>query len=138
MDIDIVKEILEKSLAARPENEFIGSLSRFYQERGGLSKKQMEGLHKYASRIRTIAPGKLATLEAIIKNRPTWQKQEISTAAVDLPNNEMVEEAITEILLAYPEHKRVLFIKSKLDQNQPITGADKDEIARFRKILLNK
>jgi hypothetical protein len=44
IDVDVVKDILEAARAAFPNSVFIQSLSQQYEERGGLSKKQLEGL----------------------------------------------------------------------------------------------
>ena len=42
--LDIVLDVLKASLAAYPTSKFIESLLFQYQERGSLSKKQLEGL----------------------------------------------------------------------------------------------
>ena len=65
-DVDIVLDILKAVLEAQPLSSFTQSLLHQYQERGGLSKKQLEGLYNKATKVKSIPPGKLATLEAII------------------------------------------------------------------------
>ena len=50
-DVDIIKDLLEMVLAANSSSEFIKSLSYQYEERGGLSKKQLEGLYKKAEEL---------------------------------------------------------------------------------------
>ena len=47
-DVDIVKDLLELTAVAYPASTFIKSLAFQYEERGGLSKKQLEGLLKKA------------------------------------------------------------------------------------------
>ena len=136
MEFDVIKEILEKSLKANPANEFIVSLNKFYDDRGGLSKKQMEGLHKYAQKIDDIHPGKLATLEAIIKKRPTWQKKENNPLFKEDEKDPAVLKDMDEILSLYPQHKRVLFLKEKYIKNETLSLAELDEIKRFKKILI--
>ena len=54
LDVDIVLDILKETLAANPTSSFTASLLHQYQERGGLSKKQLEGLHHKASKVNTI------------------------------------------------------------------------------------
>jgi hypothetical protein len=44
-DIDIVNEILEACILAYPVSSFVISLYKQYQQRGSLSKKQLQGLH---------------------------------------------------------------------------------------------
>ncbi len=47
--VDVVKDLLEHALIAYPDSTFIKSLSFQYEERGGLSKKQLDGLYKKAA-----------------------------------------------------------------------------------------
>ena len=49
-DVDVVNDVLLKAIAAYPENAFVKSLHYQYHERGGLSKKQLEGLFQKGSR----------------------------------------------------------------------------------------
>ena len=73
-DVDIVNEVLEECILAYPVSSFIISLYKQYIQRGSLSKKQLQGLHSKASKIHNLVPGKLATLEAVIKKMPTRYK----------------------------------------------------------------
>jgi len=41
---------------------------------------------------------------------------------------------IAEILAKYPEHKRVLYLKTKFENNEPLTATDKTDLDRFHKI----
>ena len=65
-EVDIVLDILKAVNIAQPESSFIQSLLHQYQERGGLSKKQLQGLYAKAQKFSSIPENKLATLEAII------------------------------------------------------------------------
>ena len=80
LGVDVVLDILKESKAAYPESEFISSLLFQYQERGGLSKKQLEGLHGKASGVKTISEAKLATLQAIILKKHTKHKSALPAA----------------------------------------------------------
>src|SRR5277367_673711 len=75
--LDIINEVLEECILAYPISSFIISLYKQYQERGSLSKKQLQGLYGKASKIEGLPPGKLATIEAIIKRMPTRYKSEL-------------------------------------------------------------
>ncbi len=135
-DVDVIMDILKETLKANPAAAFVESLLFQYQERGGLSKKQLEGLYSKASKLSTIAPGKLATLEAIILKRPTRYK---STMPVNIPapiKDTSWGETMEAILQKYPQHKRVLFLKTRWDNNEILSAADKTELERFKKILL--
>lgn len=134
--MDIVQILLNDMLQARPESDFIKSLHKQYCERGGLSKKQMEGLHSKASKTEGIAPGKLATLEAIIKKRPTWEKKEKATVSAIEEKDDTILPLLTALLEKYPAHKRVVYLKSKYDKNDPISTQEKEELLKFKKLLL--
>jgi hypothetical protein len=69
-EIDIVNEVLEECILAYPVSSFIISLYKQYQQRGSLSKKQLQGLYGKAETAGTVAAGKMATLEALIKKMP--------------------------------------------------------------------
>ena len=135
-DVDIISEVLKASREAYPNSSFVQSLSVQYEERGGLSKKQLEGLYKKAERIRTIPPNWLATLEAEILKRPTRFK---STAPPPKPlyeKNEKTGGIIDAILKKYPLHKRVLFFQSKYQNNQSLSATELAELEKFQKLLL--
>jgi len=135
-DVDIISEVLKASREAYPNSSFVQSLSVQYEERGGLSKKQLEGLYKKAERIRTIPPNWLATLEAEILKRPTRFK---STAPPPKPlyeKNEKTGGIIDAILKKYPQHKRVLFFQSKYQNNQSLSATELAELEKFQKLLL--
>src|SRR6185369_10931322 len=75
--LDMVNEVLEECILAYPVSSFIISLYKQYQQRGSLSKKQLQGLYGKAAKIEDISPGKLATLEALIKKMPTRFKSDL-------------------------------------------------------------
>jgi len=135
-DVDIILGLLQETLVSYPTSKFIESLLYQYQERGSLSKKQLEGLHVKASNVKTIAPGKLATLEAIILKMPTRYKS--PPAAMPQPPQKDInlQRLIDEILEKYPGHKRVLFFKMKYDNNDAVSSADRTEIEKFHKLLI--
>jgi len=135
-EVDIIKDVLKASREAYPNSSFVQSLSLQYEERGGLSKKQLEGLYKKAEKIRSMPPNWLATLEAEILKRPTRFK---STPPLPKPLYEKDEKTgiiIDSILKKYPQHKRVLFFQSKYQNNESLSGAEIAELEKFQKLLL--
>ena len=135
-NVDIVQDILNETHAANPTSEFVQSLMRHYEAWGTLSKKQMEGLHAKASKISSIAPNKLATMEAILLKMPDRFKSLPRFPTPLYKKNEAAEELILDILFKYPQHKRVLFLKAKHDGNEVLTKADLSELDRFHKLLI--
>ncbi len=134
-DLDIVKDLLELVLETNPSNEFTRSLIFQYEERGGLSKKQLEGLYKKASKISNIPPAKLATLEAMILKRPNRYKSTLPENAPLYTKDTKTGELISAILEKYPQHKRVLFFRAKYDNNETLTPVELAELERFHKLL---
>ena len=134
-DVDIIKDVLKAAMLAYPGSTFIQSLSFQYEERGGLSKKQLEGLYKKAVKIKTIPPNWLATLEAEILKRPTRYKSVAPPPKPLYEKNENIGQMISSILEKYPQHKRVLFFKSKYDNNDQLTASEISELEKFNKML---
>ena len=134
-DVDIVLDILKAVLEAQPLSSFTQSLLHQYQERGGLSKKQLQGLYGKAQKIKSIPSGKLATLEAIILKRPTRDKSPLPVSEPLYIKDEETGRMIAAILEKYPQHKRVLFYKSKYDNNEALPATEMTELQKFYKLL---
>jgi hypothetical protein len=134
--MDILLDILKEMVKAHPDSVFVNSLYQQYCNRGGLSKKQLEGLHSKALKTANIPQGKLATLEAIIKKKPTRERAAATTTAPLPTRDEAVGKMLTDILAKYPQHKRVLFLQSKYDNNENIAAIEIAELQKFRKLLL--
>ncbi len=137
-EVDVIKDILSDCLTAFPDSNFVNSLYYQYQERGGLSKKQLQGLQKIAMKVKDLPAGKLATLEAEILKRPNRFKSELPPNKPLYSKNEMAEKMIDEILEKFPQHKRVLFLRNKTEHNEPLSAADISELEKFHKILMKK
>ena len=134
--MDILLDILNEMVKAHPTSDFVNSLHQQYCNRGGLSKKQLEGLHSKASKTNNISQGKLATLEAIIKKKPTRERA-AATKTIALPvKDAAIGKKISDILEKYPQHKRLLYFKSKFDNNENVSALEIAEIEKFGKLLL--
>jgi hypothetical protein len=136
--VDVTLSILETLLEEKPDNIFIGSLHQQYCNRGGLSKKQLEGLLAKAQKSSSLSIAKIATLEAIIKKKPTRYKSEkITTIAYTQVNSEL-ENALKNILEKYPQHKAALHLQSKTNNREILSKVEEDEIKRLSKLLLKQ
>jgi hypothetical protein len=133
--LDIINEVLEECILAYPISSFIISLYKQYQQRGSLSKKQLQGLYGKASKIEHLPPGKLATIEAIIKRMPTRYKSELPEIKPLFEKEAATGKMITDILEKYPNHKRVLFLKAKYDNNEVFSVSDISDLKRFNSLL---
>lgn len=135
IDVDVIKDVLDAMLAARPDSTFIKSLSHQYEERGGLSKKQLEGLYQKALKVKSIPDGKLATLEAVIMKKPTRYKSAPPPPKPLYSKDEHVGQMIEAILAKYPQHKRVLFFQVKYNNNETLTPPEITELEKFNRML---
>ncbi len=135
-DIDIVAYVLEAVLKAKPDDGFCKSLQMQYMERSSLSKKQLEGLYGKAQRIQDIHPGKLATLEAIIKKKHVTQRSSVTVKPVIEEKDTETEKMIDAILAINAQHKRVVLFKSKFEKDGKLLVADKAELEKFYKLLV--
>ena len=127
-DVDIINDVLKATREAYPNSSFIQSLAFQYQERGGLSKKQLDGLYKKAVKIKTIPVNWLATLEAEILKRPNRYKSNLPPPAPLYRKDENTGQIILSILEKYPQHTRDLFFTSKYDNNEPLSATELSEL----------
>jgi hypothetical protein len=133
--LDMINEVLEECILAYPLSSFIISLYKQYQQKGSLSKKQLQGLYGKASKIENLPPGKLAAIEAIIKRMPTRYKSELPEPSPLFEKDETAGRMIAEILERFPNHKRVIFLKAKYDNNELFSPADLTDLRRFHTLL---
>ncbi|HEV8080254.1 MAG TPA: hypothetical protein VGP43_06055 [Chitinophagaceae bacterium] len=133
--VDIINTVLEECILAYPVSSFVISIYKQYMQRGSLSKKQLQGVYSKASQIQNIQQSKLATLEAIIKKMPTKNKSELPENKPMFERDESVGKIITTILTKYPQHKRVLFLKAKYENNDLLSIIEIDELRKFEKVI---
>lgn len=133
--LDIINMLLEDCIMAFPVSSFVISIYQQYQKRGWLSKKQLQGLYDKASKINGVLPGRLAALESIIKKMPTRDRSELPEITPMFEKDKEAGKLINEILAKYPQHKRVLFLRSKYDNNELLSPADISELKKFRQLL---
>lgn len=137
--LDIIDKILEACYKYNPDALFVMSLMHQYEERGSLSKKQLEGLLLKAAKVPEIPANWLATLEATINKMHTKEKSPILNNQKPLIEKDiLLGEKMQSILDKYPQHKRVLFLFAKYNQHVLLTAVEKAEVDKFYKLLLNK
>jgi hypothetical protein len=132
--IDVLNDLMVEILL-HSNSDFVKSLLQQYHERGSLSKKQMQGLLSKAQKVNSLPDAWLATLEAEILKRPTRYKSPLPETKPLYEKDERTGEMINRLLLKYPQHKQLLFFKSKYDNNQPLTPSEITELERFNRIL---
>jgi hypothetical protein len=133
--LDIINMLLEDCIMAYPVSSFVISIYQQYQRRGWLSKKQLQGLYDKSRKINGVLPGRLAALESIIKKMPTREKSELPETTPMFEKDAEAGKLIEEILSRYPQHKRVLFLKAKYENNEVLSPADIAELKKFKQVL---
>ncbi len=134
--IDIIGKILDACYTYNPNALFVMSLMHQYEERGSLSKKQLEGLLSKAKKVKDMPQNWLGTLEAIILKMPTrYKSEEPIVAASVYEKGAEAGKLIESILSKYPEHKRVLYLQLKYNNREQISQDEINELKRFYKAL---
>ena len=136
--LDIINMLLEDCIMAYPLSSYVISIYQQYQKRGWLSKKQLQGLYDKASKINGVLPGRLAALESIIKKMPTRDRSELPEQTPLFEKDKTAGDIIYAILEKYPQHKRVLFLKAKYENDEVIQPQELTELQKFKKLLLKK
>ena len=134
--VDVILDVLLLAQEAMPASVFISSLLQQYRERGGLSRKQLEGLHAKAAKLPQVPVAKLATLQAIILRKPQRHRSATPASAPIVQKDPAPASLIVQILDRYPAHKRVLYLKARYEQMLHLPDAEKKELERLAGILL--
>lgn len=140
--IDVIEKLLALCYEHNKDALFIMSLMHQYEERGSLSKKQLQGLLLKAQKIKEIPAHQIAAVEAIVLKMPTRDKtpvQKTTPAISEAEAHIVAARAQTEQVLAlYPSHKQVLLLRSKLMSHQSLTTQEQADLTKFVKILVKK
>lgn len=134
--LDIIDKVLEACYKYNPDALFVMSLMHQYEERGSLSKKQLEGLLAKASKVPDMPANWLATLEATIHKMHTRAKDPVTAGKPLFEKDEALGDKIQAILQKYPAHKRVVFLFEKFNRNEVMSPMEKTEIEKFHKLLV--
>jgi hypothetical protein len=140
--IDVIDKLLSLCYAHNKDALFIMSLMHQYEERGSLSKKQLQGLLLKAQKIKEIPAHQIAAVEAIVLKMPNRDKtpvQKTTPAISEAEAQIAASRTQTEQVLAlYPSHKQVLLLRSKLMSHQSLTPQEQADLTKFVKILVKK
>lgn len=134
--IDVINKVLEAVYAVDKDSLFIMSLMHQYEDRGFLTKKQLEGLYDKAKKIEEIAPGWLATIEAMISKLPNRDRSPITKKYIAVVEDETTAAQLEAILSRYPQHKAVLQLRSSFQKEKLLSATDKAALQKFYKLLV--
>ena len=135
--VDVIDKVLEACYQYNKDAIFVMSLMHQYEERGSLSKKQLEGLVAKARKVPDMPVGWLASVEAIILKMPTRDKTPVDLnkqVATD-PYEKWIDQC-KEILQRYPGHKRVVYFDALLQQRKPFSSVEQQELEKFYRLLI--
>ena len=77
----------------------------------------------------------MATLEAIILKKHERFKSALPEIKPLYSKDENTGRLIESILAKFPQHKRVIYLKAKFDNNVPLSPAELTELGRFGRLV---
>ncbi len=137
-NIDFVEKILTACYNSNKDDLFVMSLMHQYEDRGFLTKGQLQGLFYKAEKVEDIPAGLLATLQATLSKLPTREKKNTPITINVVKKDEATKEKLIEILAKYPQHKAVLGMQNNFNKYDKLTATEKMELDRMYKLLLKK
>ena len=114
------------------------SLMHQYEERGFLTKAQLQGLFYKAEKVENLPAGLLATLQATISKLPTKEKKNAPIEIKEVKKDEETENMLNEILAKYPQHKAILGLQNNFLKYDKLNSTEKLELNKIYKILFKK
>ena len=136
--LDFVGKILDSCFKEFKYDLFLMSLMHQYENRGFLTKGQLQGLYYIAEKNKDLPTGLLATLQATITKLPTREKKNAPIEIKEVKKDEETESILKEILLKYPQHKAVLGLQNNFKKHDKLNSAEKLELDKIYKILFKK
>lgn len=134
--VDVILDVLLILRESNPDSPFIESLLNQYRERGSLSRKQLQGLVSKGKKAGSVPESKLSTIEAIILKMPVREKTPPTISAIieEETKDPQIQEQLNHILAVFPSHKRALYLKTKYDNGESVTPAEKKELIQFLEV----
>ncbi len=136
--LDFVEKILTACYNSNKDDLFVMSLMHQYEDRGFLTKGQLQGLFYKAEKVKELPAGLLATLEATLSKLPTKEKKDAPIIISEVKKDEETENKLNEILAKYPQHKAVIGMHNNFKKYDKITSTEKLELDRIYKLLFKK
>lgn len=135
--IDVIDKLLHACYTANKNNLFIMSLYHQYEERGFLTKKQLQGLLDFAAKHTTVPVALQATVQALVNKMPERNKKETTTFN---PTPKALQDygvLINEILQKHPTHKAILELQTIWKNKQQLSVTQKNNLLKLHKLLLS-
>ena len=136
--LDFVEKILTACYNSNKDDLFVMSLMHQYEDRGFLTKGQLQGLFYKAEKVTDLPAGLLATLEATITKLPTREKKNAPIVITEVKKDEETEKKLNAILAKYPQHKAVIGLQNNFVKYDKLSSSEKLELDRIYKLLIQK
>jgi hypothetical protein len=137
-NIDFVEKILTACYNSNKDDLFVMSLMHQYEERGFLTKGQLQGLFYKAEKVDDMPTGLLATLEATLSKLPTREKKDAPIVVNEVKKDEETRNKLNEILAKYPQHKAVIGLQNNFNKYDKLSSTEKLELNKIYKLLFKK
>jgi hypothetical protein len=139
-DIDFVDKILSGCYDYyRQKDAMLLSLMHQYEERGFLTKAQLQGLFYKAEKVPDLPAGLLATLQSTIKKLPSKiKKAEQTIIKTENKKDKETENMLAKILAAFPQHKAVIGLQNNFKKHDKLTPTEKLELTKIYKLMVEK
>jgi hypothetical protein len=140
-EYDFLQEVFEwvfYNMPIQKDNSYIRNIYEFYQANGGLSGKQIQVLLNEIDKINVKPPFNPATLEAIIKKKAVKYRSSLPPVTPMFTEDSESKDKLQQILAIAPQHKAAIRYMNKVNLNQELSTAEKDDINKFLKLLQNK
>jgi hypothetical protein len=137
-NIDCVEKVLTACYNSNKYDLFVMSLMHQYEERGFLTKGQLQGLFYKAEKIENLPTGLLATLQATISKLPTREKKNAPIVINQVKKDEEIENKLNEILAKYPQHKAVIGLQNNFNKYEKLSSTEKLELNKIYTLLFKK
>jgi hypothetical protein len=137
-NLDFVEKILNACYNLNKDDLFVMSLMHQFEDRGFLTKGQLQGLFYKAEKVDDLPSGLLATLQATITKLPTKEKKDTPIVLNETKKDEETANMLNEILAKYPQHKAVIGLQNNFNKYDKLTSTEKLELNKIYKLVLKK
>jgi hypothetical protein len=114
------------------------SLMHQYEERGFLTKGQLQALFYKAEKVPNLPTGLLATLQSTILKLPTRNKKQETIVITQEKQDTETETMISTILAKHPQHKAVLGLQNIFNKHSKLSTTEKLDLQKIYNLMKQK
>jgi len=138
-NIDFVDKVLNCCYEHfRQQDLTLLSLMNQYEDRGFLTKGQLQALYYKAEKVPNLPAGLLATLESTISKLPTRNKKQETITLKEQKVDTESQEMLDAILAKFPQHKAIIGLFNNFNKHEKLTTTEKLELQKIYKLMNDK